>query len=205
MRFLDFQNQFNHLPAFNLNDIRKVEPGFHRQQLQDWLDRGYIQPFVAEYYFLSDAQINEQRLFMLANRIYEPSYISRESALAHYQIIPESVLSVTSMSSRKTQQYECTWGRFTYNTIKPDLMFGYQVISQGENNQFKIARKEKAILDYLYRNNQIQSPADYEDLRWNKAELIGLASNTLFKTYLEIFQNRALESRVNYLLEYTHA
>ena len=205
MKFLDFQNQFNHLAAFNLNDIRKVEPEFHRQQLQDWQERGYIQPFVAEYYLLSAAQINEPRLFMLANLIYEPSYISRESALAHYQIIPESVLSVTSMSSRKTQQFESGWGRFTYNTIKPDLMFGYQVISQGENNQFKIARKEKAILDYLYRNNQIQSPADYEDLRWNKAELIGLASNTLFKTYLEIFQNRALESRVNYLLEYTHA
>jgi predicted transcriptional regulator of viral defense system len=205
MKFLDFQTQISHLPAFNLNDIRKIEPGFHRQQLQDWIERGYIQPFVAGYYLLSDAKIDEPRLFMLANLVYEPSYISRESALAYYQIIPESVLSITSMSSRKTQRFESRWGRFTYNTIKPDLMFGYQVISQGDNIQYKIARREKTVLDFLYRNNQIQSPSDFEGLRWNRAELSGLVSNSLFETYLEIFRNRALESRVNSLLEYIHA
>ena len=40
MRFLDLQNYVKNLPAFNLNDIRKFDPGFHRQQLTDWLDRG---------------------------------------------------------------------------------------------------------------------------------------------------------------------
>ena len=72
-------------------------------------------------------------LFMLANRIYQPSYISRESALAHYLVIPESVLGVTSVSSRKTRQFETQWGRLTYRSIKPGLMFGYRVVEKRED------------------------------------------------------------------------
>ena len=67
---------------------------------------------------------------MLANRIYEPSCISRESALAYYLVIPEPVLGVTSVSSRKTRQFDSEWGRFSYRSIKPTLMYGYRVVVQ---------------------------------------------------------------------------
>ena len=70
MRFIDFQRQAKTLPAFNLNDIRKFDPDFHRQQLSDWLDRGYIQSLAGGYYLLAGTQVDESLLFMLANRIY---------------------------------------------------------------------------------------------------------------------------------------
>ena len=70
MRFIDFQRQAKDLPAFNLNDIRKFDPDFHRQQLSDWLDRGYIQSLAGGYYLLAGTQVDESLLFMLANRIY---------------------------------------------------------------------------------------------------------------------------------------
>jgi hypothetical protein len=44
MRFRDFESKVQDLPFFNLNDIRKFDPGFHRRQLVDWQKRGYIQP-----------------------------------------------------------------------------------------------------------------------------------------------------------------
>ncbi len=78
MKFRDFQRQIRDLPVFNLNDIRKLDPDFHRQQLSDWLNRGYIQSLAGGYYLLADAQVDESCLFMIANRIYEPSYISKE-------------------------------------------------------------------------------------------------------------------------------
>jgi predicted transcriptional regulator of viral defense system len=56
--------------------------------------------------------MDEMVLFMVANKIYEPSYVSLESALAYYKIIPETVLGVTSISSRKTKQHESAWGIF---------------------------------------------------------------------------------------------
>ena len=205
MKFRDFQRQVWDLPVFNLNDIRKLDPDFHRQQLSDWLDRAYVQSLAGGYYLLADAQVDESRLFMIANRIYEPSYISRESALAYYLIIPESVLGVTSVSSRKTMQFDSEWGRFIYHRVKPILMFGYQVIEHDRKIKYKIASLEKTILDYLYWNTRISSIDDFEGLRWNRQELVGLADNLLFKKYLKIFNNKTLERKLHLLLEYIHA
>ena len=205
MRFRDFQLFAKDLPAFNLNDVRKYDPDFHRQQLSDWLERGYIQVLAGGFYMFADIQVDEGYLFMLANRIYEPSYISRESALAYHLIIPESVLGVTSVSSRKTRQFDSNWGRFSYRSIKPTLMFGYRVIEQDTKIKYKIARPEKAILDYLYWNKKAESHDDFAGLRWNRQELSGLVNNPLFMKYLKIFDNKALESRVAILMEYIHA
>jgi predicted transcriptional regulator of viral defense system len=205
MRFREFQRQAKNLLAFNLNDVRKLDPDFHRQQLSDWLDRGYIQPLTGGYYLLADAEVDEGCLFMLANQIYEPSYISRESALSHYHIIPESVLGITSVSARKTRQLDSEWGRFIYHRIKPTLMFGYQVIHHDRLIKYKIASLEKTVLDYLYWNTRITSTDDFEGLRWNRQELVGLAENPLFKKYLKIFNNKALERKVHLLQEYIDA
>lgn len=205
MKYRDFQNYARDLPAFNLNDVRKFDPDFHRQQLRDWLDRGYIRSLAGGYYILGDAQVGESTLFMLANQIYEPSYISRETALAYYHIIPESVLGMTSVSSRKTKQFDSEWGRFRYQSIKPTLMFGYHVIADDRLVKYKIASLEKAILDYLYWNNKIHSIDDFAGLRWNRQELIGLEDNPLLKKYMEIFDNKALNRRVYLLTEYFHA
>lgn len=202
MRFRDFRIYAKDLPAFNLNDVRKFDPDFHRQQLNDWLDRGYIQSLVGGLYMLADTQVDEGYLFMLANRIYEPSYISRESALAYYLVIPETVLGVTSVSSRKTRQFDSKWGRFSYRSIKPALMFGYQVVEQDKRIKYKIASLEKAVLDYLYWNNRIDSIDDFVGLRWNRQELSGLEDNPLLKKYLKVFGNKALERRVDLLMEY---
>jgi len=205
MKYREFQAFAENLQAFNLNDIRKFDPDFHRQQLSDWLERGYIRSLANGYYLLADAQVDESFLFMLANRIYEPSYISRESALAYYLIIPESVLGVTSVSSRKTMQFDSNWGRFSYHRIKPALIFGYRVVVQGKRCKYKIASLEKAVLDYLYWNKRVGSIDDFGGLRWNKHELSGLEDNLLFRKYLKIFNNKALERRVDLLLEYIHA
>ena len=205
MRFRDFQRRAKGMPVFNLNDIRKLDPDFHRQQLNDWLNRGYIQSLAGGYYLLADVQVDEGYSFMLANRIYEPSYISRESALAYYLVIPESVLGVTSVSSRKTRQFESKWGRFSYTSIKPSLMFGYRVVVQERMVKFKIASLEKAVLDYLYWNNRVESLDDFAGLRWNKQELSGLADSLMFKKYLKIFDNKALARRVGLLMEYIDA
>ena len=205
MLFRDFETQMKFLPAFNLNDIRKIDPNFHRQQLSDWLGRGYIKPLVGGYYLLAETQVDESTLFVLANRIYEPSYISRESALAYHLVIPESVLGVTSVSSRKTKQFDSEWGRLSYRSIKPGLMFGYQVIEKDKKTKYKIASLEKAILDYLYWNPAIESGADLEGLRWNKEQLGNLENNALFWKYLKIFNSKSLNRRADAVMGYIHA
>ena len=204
MQFRAFETHVKNLLAFNLNDIRQIDPGFHRQQLSYWLKKDFIQPLAGGYYKLVDQGVNETYLFMLANKIYAPSYISLESALAYYQVIPESVLGVTSISARKTQQFESAWGRFSYRSMKPLFIFGYQVIQSELKLRFAIAEFEKAVLDYLYLNPGINAEADFEGLRWSKQQL-QLLDRELLITYLRIFGNSALENRVKVLMEYINA
>jgi len=205
MRFREFEARIRALPAFNLNDVRKLDPDFHRQQLNYWQNQGYIKPLAGGYYILADRSIDEMVLFMVANKIYEPSYVSLESALAYYEIIPETVFGVTSVSSRKTKQYESAWGVFNYHSIKPQYMIGYQVIENNPGNKFKIAYLEKALLDYLYLHSEIQSIADFEELRWNRTQLHDLLDHSIFNKYVKLFDKRALETRVNQFMEYLNA
>ena len=202
MRFREFESRIRALPTFNLNDVRKLDPGFHRQQLNYWHNQGYIKSLAGGYYILADRAMDEMVLFMVANKIYEPSYISLESALAYYEIIPETVFGVTSVSSRKTKQYESAWGVFSYRSVKPQTMIGYQVIEKTPAIKFKIAYLEKALLDYLYLNSEIQSLADFEELRWNRTQLHRLLDHSIFAKYVKLFDKRALKNRVNQFLEY---
>jgi predicted transcriptional regulator of viral defense system len=205
MQFREFESVIYALPAFNLNDVRKIDPNFHRQQLNDWQNRGYIKPVAGGYYILADRAIDESFLFIAANKIYEPSYVSLESALAYYQVIPESVLGVTSISSRKTKQFESTWGVFSYRSVKPQYMIGYQLMDNSRGKKFKIACLEKALLDYLYLNSNIQSMADFDGLRLNKQQMSSLLDQTTFIKYVKIFDKKSLQNRVNQFMEYLNA
>ena len=205
MKFRDFESRIKELPAFNLNDARKLDPDFLRQQLNYWQNQGYLKPLAGGYYVLADRAIDEKYLFMVANKIYEPSYVSLESALAYYGVIPETVFGVTSVSSRKTKQYDSTWGVFSYRSVKPQYMIGYQVIESGAGNKFKIASLEKAIMDYLYLNTDIDSIADFEELRWNQTQLNRLLDRSISVKYLAIYDKRAMENRADKFMEYLNA
>lgn len=192
------------LGLFNLNEVRKLESDFHRQQLSDWQERGWIRPVAGGYYILADREINEGFLFMLANKIYEPSYVSLESALAYYSVIPETVMGVSSVSSRKTRQLDSKWGSFRYRKIKAEYLNGYKVVKEG-GVKYLMARLEKAVLDYLYLNSQIKTKEDFEALRWNRDELEGIRESQWWRRYLAIFDNGALNDRVEQLYRYLDA
>jgi predicted transcriptional regulator of viral defense system len=85
----------------------------------------------------------------IANRLYAPSYISFEYALARYGIIPESVYVVTSATTRITREFIVNNRSFTYSHIKKQVYRGYRIEKMGGITVF-IADPEKAFADYLY-------------------------------------------------------
>lgn len=205
MRFREFKSIVKDFPLFNLNDIRKFAPEFHRRQLHTWTRNGYLTPIAGGYYVLAEKTIDETYLFMAANLLYEPSYISLESALAYYQVIPETVLGVTSISSRRTKQFTSDWGVFQYRSMRSDLLFGYDVVIVNQQKKYKMAKLEKAILDYLYLQPGINQVVEFEALRWNRERIQVEFDEKLFCTYLEIFNKNALRVRTNLLKEYLDA
>jgi predicted transcriptional regulator of viral defense system len=85
----------------------------------------------------------------VANRLYAPSYVSFEYALARYGIIPESVYAVTSATTRTTREFIVSNKSFTYSHIKKQAFRGYRTEKTGGVTVL-IAEPEKALVDYLY-------------------------------------------------------
>jgi hypothetical protein len=93
-------------------------------------------------YILENSKIND---FTISNFLYSPSYISFESALNYYGVLPQFSYEITACASRKTKIKKFENKVFSYLHIKKELFWGYQKI-----NDFLIALPEKALCDYLY-------------------------------------------------------
>ena len=204
MKIRDFETRIRPLLAFNLNDVRKIDPAFHRQQLHYWTTQGLVARLGGGYYRLAEQHVNEAYRFMLSNRMYAPSYVSLESALAFHQVIPETALTVTGVSSRKTRLVTGEAGRFSYRSVRPEYMFGYTVVAAEGPVKFSMAVLEKAVLDHLYLNPGILSEEDLEGQRWNRDSLKQMDPETV-AGYLRVFNSRALAWRVSILEDYIHA
>jgi len=196
MNYIAFKSLFKDFTIFSLNDIKSVDPGFHRRRLNDWQEKGYIAKVLKQYYIFSDLQLNENILFEIANRIYAPSYISLEMAFSYYGLIPEAVHGITSVTTRVTRVFTTHVGRFGYRTIKPKLYFGYTIETYGANKRFNIASPEKAILDYFYLNPSLKEEKDYESLRFNKDSFSRHVTESTLFGYLERFSQNSLTRRL---------
>ena len=94
-------------------------------------------------------RIDQPRDEVIANRLYAPSYISFEYALSRYNIIPESVYTVTSATTRITREFVVSNKSFTYSHIKKQVYRGYKT-EKISGMTVLMAEPEKALVDYLY-------------------------------------------------------
>jgi predicted transcriptional regulator of viral defense system len=199
MRFLDFKSHFRRFRVFSTADIRKWDRNFDTRRLVEWQQKNYIRRIINRWYIFTDEQIDENLLYLIANRIYSPSYVSFESALSFYHLIPEGVFSVASVTTLKTQRFDTSLGTFLYRHLKPNLFFGYRLIELN-GHFYRMAEPEKVILDYLYLNTTLTTPDDIESLRVNQMELQSLLDLERLNEYLSLFENKALEKRVGIFL-----
>ena len=201
MQFLNLKTQLKDFLVFSTLDIEKIDSEFHNQRLSEWQEKDYIRKITKEYYIFSDLEINESVLFLIANKIYTPSYISFEMAFSYYNLIPESVYGVTSASSKKTNYFKTDLAEFIYRSLKPELMFGYKLVEY-QGHYFKIAELEKALLDYFYINSQLKTKNDFVEIRFNLEEFNNRVDREKLKRYLKAFANKSLEERIYNLLKY---
>ncbi len=201
MQYIDFQNAFKNFTVFSLADIRQVEPGFLRRRLNEWQEKGYIKKVIKGYYVFSSLGLDEKALFEIANRIYGPSYISFEMALAYYGLIPESVYGITSASTRKTSHFVTPLGEFLYRTIRPKLYFGFDFL-KNDGKLFKLASPEKAFLDLLYIKTEFRDAAGFEGMRINREVFLKLMDRGKMNDYLDAYGQKSLKSRVDNFWEH---
>lgn len=120
--------------------------------------------------------------FLIANHLRGPSYISLETALSYWQMIPEHVYEISSVTLKTTKTYTNAIGRFSYAYIAaPYYSFGIQSIQITAMQTALIASREKALCDKIILTagvqlRSIQQTYDFllEDMRIEKDILSAL-------------------------------
>ena len=203
MRFLEFRNALKDFQVFSYPDILKVDPLFDRRRLVEWQHKNYIRKIRNGFYIFKDEKISEGLLLYTSNIIYKPSYISLESALSFYNMIPEAVYLINAISTKKTSSFETSDASYNYRNIKKELFFGYEIVNVGDYN-IKIADPQKTILDYLYFK-LLNSKSELEGLRLNIPTARELISIPKIESYLSLYESKTMETRVKLFLNYLYA
>ncbi len=125
-----------------LSDVLNIKKSSLFKIIQKLLAANILTKIEKNKYFLTDSQISD---FALANYLYQPSYISLESALNFYGILSQFPYEITSITTKKPKEKIFENQIFTYRKLKKELYFGYQKIED-----YLIAYPEKALLDQLY-------------------------------------------------------
>lgn len=139
------------LPYFYTYQLTKLfadeDPASIRIQLSRFEKAHKIIRLKRGLYLFNDHGMDE---LMLANLIYQPSYISMETVLSLVGIIPDVPQIITSITTVKPQLHKSELGTFQYSKIKKSLYSGYETHLLPNGMGYHQALPEKAFLDMLY-------------------------------------------------------
>ena len=94
--------------------------------------------------------------FLIANHIWGPSYVSLESAMAYWGLIPERVFEVSSVTTMLSKTYNTPTGRYSYVHLpSPYYTMGIQQRKLTDRQYILIASPEKAICDKIITTSGI--------------------------------------------------
>src|SRR3989344_1639868 len=123
-----------------LERVFHVSPAAVRQFIHAYTEKKFFSKLRNGLYSLEGERPN---LYFAANKIYRPSYVSLETALSYYSIIPETVYSITSVTPKPTRTFDALGIDFSYTRIKQKAFQGYAAQKEG-NATVLFAEPEKA-------------------------------------------------------------
>jgi predicted transcriptional regulator of viral defense system len=153
MLFEDLLSIVGQEPVFDTGILLAgdVDPNYLRRQLSEWVSTGKLWQLRRGLYALAPPyQKAKPHPFLVANRLVPGSYISLQSALAYYGLIPEFVVTITSVTIRRPGEWETPLGSYLYRHIRPELFFGYEWQQVDREQHAFLAKAEKALLDLVY-------------------------------------------------------
>lgn len=156
------------------------------------------------YVFGEELRLRPVSRELLSNLIYGPSYVSREYALRYYDLIPEEVTVLTSMSTERSTEFHTPLGVFSYSFLPLNAYCVGITLESSNNRQFFIATPEKALADIvlIHRGLLLRSRLDverylFEDIRID-ADSLGRFNRAL----LGEIARESHSHRVRYVLQY---
>lgn len=151
-----------------------ISPQAVRLQLSRWVKSGRIYQLRRGLYVLAPPyQKTQPHPFQVANQLQRASYVSLQSALAYYGLVPETVNITTSVSTGRPERLETPLGIFEFRHLKTDLLYGYQMVDLGGQSAL-VASPEKALLDLIYLQPRGASTQYLGELRLQNTERLDL-------------------------------
>lgn len=163
------------------------------EKIHQLASAGIIQP-VKKGIYIPSAKLTDKRTepFLLANHLLGPSYVSFDSALSYYGLIPEKVFEISSATTKASRTFQTLAGSFTYTKLSlPYYSLGIRSLSIAEKQNIIIATPEKALFDKIAYSTGIilrskTAVAEYllDNLRMDEHHLKELDVQ-MMKTWLE--------------------
>ena len=137
-----------------------------RVQVSRWVDTGRLLRIAKGLYTLAEPWRKVAAdPFVIANTLKTPSYVSLQSALSYYGMIPEFVPVITSITTARPGTIETPLGRYDYRHVKKPLFWGYTTAEADAGGQIFMASPEKALLDLFWLTKGSDSPGFIDELR----------------------------------------
>lgn len=140
-------------PAFRTGFLAAGETslGKLRLQLSRWVKAGKLIQLRKGLYTLAEPyRKTVPHPFTLANVMKKASYVSLQSALSYYAMIPEHVPTVTSVTTQRPERVKTPLGQFVFRHVRKDWFHGFRQIELGSGQRAFVATPEKALLDLAY-------------------------------------------------------
>lgn len=175
-----------------------VDPKLIRIQLSRWVKAGKIYQLRRGLYSIAPPyQRRQPHPFLVANHLQRASYVSLQSALSFYGLIPEVVNITTSVSTGRPERLETPLGTYEFRHIKTELLFGYRMAELGEQSAL-IATPEKALLDLIYLQPGGDTTVYLKELRLQNTEKL---NKDLLRKQSEKFNTPKLQNAVTGILQ----
>ncbi|MBD3272498.1 MAG: hypothetical protein GF384_08205 [Elusimicrobia bacterium] len=180
MKYLDLIKELRKRKyfIFSLNDLYILFPGINKKTLQnqltEWGLKRYIVRLKRDLYELAEKDSRDNIIpdIAIAQRLYFPSYVSCETALSIYALIPETAFGVTSVTTKPTRTFKNIHGLFMYYSCQPRVYTGYYV-KEYSGYTVALAEKEKALVDFIYFRFRGKKP-EFKSLRFDRDQFCSL-------------------------------
>ncbi|GAB4149935.1 MAG: hypothetical protein Fur0015_14180 [Ignavibacteriales bacterium] len=110
--------------------------------------------------------LTEEQIFIIANLLQTPSYISLTTALSYYNLTTQQTPNfIESVALKRTKEIKIGDKVFNYSLLKKDFYFDFV-----KKENFFIATPEKALADSIYLTAIGKYNGDFEAIDFEKVD-----------------------------------
>ena len=131
----------------HLRTLTGMKPPTLRVALGRLARRGVLQRICRGYYA---NPFNLPSLEEISACVYQPSYVSLESALSRHGILSQIPYTLTCVTTRLPWRLNTSFGRMEYRQMKKSFFFGFT-----RQEDYLLAEPEKALVDFIYLNKRV--------------------------------------------------